>query len=64
MCYYLHSRLPQVQQMLYDDVQLIDAWHYALQWLQTEMEKVSIIAFVSDVHVFIQNYSPSVASLR
>ncbi|KAL5475916.1 hypothetical protein EMCRGX_G025794 [Ephydatia muelleri] len=35
----LCNRLPQVQQMLYDDVQLIDAWHYALQWLQTEMEK-------------------------
>ena len=40
---FLHTyRLPQVQQMLYDDAQLSDAWHFAIQWLQTEMEKVSV----------------------
>ena len=50
--------------MLYDDAQLIEAWHYALQWLQTEMEKVSIAAFAFVlVHMYLASTYHSVASL-
>ena len=58
--------------MLYDDAQLSDAWHFAIQWLQTEMEKVLFLHYgtksyislsLCSVHVLTHTLTPRITIL-